>query len=260
MPKFDANLSMMFNEVPFLERFERAARAGFRGVEFLFPYDHAKAEIRAALAANGLELVLHNMPPGNWAGGERGLGCLPGREAEFRAGVATALDYATFLGLPRIHCMAGICPADLPRDVALRTLVDNFRYAARECRAAGLTLLVEPINDRDIPGYCLNTSADGIAVLDAVGEDNVRLQYDVYHMQIMEGDLAPTFEALLPRIGHVQIADTPGRHEPGTGEIHYPFLFTHFDRSGYAGWVGCEYRPAAVTEDGLGWATPWLRG
>jgi hydroxypyruvate isomerase len=258
MPKFDANLSMMFNEVAFLERFGRAARAGFGGVEFLFPYEHPKAEIKAALAVNALELVLFNMPPGDWAAGERGLACHPGREAQFRDGVKLALDYATFLGLPRIHCMAGIAPAGVPREVAMRTLVDNFRFAAHECHAAGITLLTEPINDRDIPGYFLNTSADGIGVIDAVGSDALKLQYDVYHMQIMEGDLAPTMQALLPRIGHMQIADTPGRHEPGTGEIHWPFLFAHMDRIGYAGWVGCEYRPAGVTEDGLGWAKDWL--
>jgi hydroxypyruvate isomerase len=253
MPRFNANLSMMFTEVPFLDRFAAAAAAGFRGVEFLFPYDFPKEVLSEALKGSGLELVLHNMPPGDWGKGERGLACIPGREAEFRAGVARALEYARHLGLRQIHCMAGIAPANVPTGVLRRTYVDNLRFAAAEAAQAGVRLLIEPINDRDIPGYFLNYSSQAIDIMDEVGSDNVALQYDIYHMQIMEGDLAPTMERLLGRIGHMQLADTPGRHEPGTGEINYPFLFDHLDRIGYPGWIGCEYRPAGRTEDGLGW-------
>jgi hydroxypyruvate isomerase len=258
MPKFNANLSMMFTEVPFLERFARAAQAGFRAVEFLFPYDYPKEQIKAALDGAGLRLVLHNMPPGDWAAGERGLACLPGRESEFRGGVARALDYATHLGLTQIHCMAGIAPAGASAAVLRETYVANLRYACAEAAKAGLRVLIEPINTRDIPGYFLNRSAQAIELMDAVGASNLYLQYDIYHMQIMEGDLAPTMERLLPRIGHMQLADTPGRHEPGTGEINYPFLFAHLDRIGYRGWIGCEYRPATTTEAGLGWVKPYL--
>lgn len=253
MPRFNANLSMMFTEVPFLDRFAAAAAAGFRGVEFLFPYDFPKEVLHEAIRSSGLELILHNMPPGNWNKGERGLACLPGREAEFRAGVAKGLEYARHLGLRQIHCMAGIAPANVPTGVLRRTYVDNLRFAAAEAARADVRLLIEPINDRDIPGYFLNYSSQAIDILDEVGSDNVALQYDIYHMQIMEGDLAPTMERLLGRIGHMQLADTPGRHEPGTGEINYPFLFDHLDRIGYTGWIGCEYRPAGRTEDGLGW-------
>ena len=258
MPRFNANVSMMFNEVPFLERFAAAARAGFKGVEFLFPYDFPKEQVKAAVDASGLELVLHNMPPGDWAKGERGLASLPGREDEFRAGVTKGLEYATHLGLKQIHCMSGIPAADADPAKLRATFVANLKFAAAEAKKAGLTVLIEPINLRDIPGYYLNYSKQAISLMDEIGADNLFLQYDIYHMQIMEGDLAPTMEKLLPRIGHMQIADTPGRHEPGTGEIHYPFLFDHIDRIGYKGWIGCEYRPAGKTEDGLGWARQYL--
>jgi hydroxypyruvate isomerase len=258
MPRLNANLSMMFNEVPFLERFDAAAKAGFKAVEFLFPYDFTKEQVKAALERNGLALILHNMPPGDWAKGERGMAILPGREAEFRAGVAQAIDYATHLGCPQVHCMSGLVPTGVASGILRETYIANLKYAAAETAKAGLRLLIEPINPRDIPGYYLNTSKQGIEIMDAVGAPNVFLQYDIYHMQIVEGDLAPTMERLLPRIGHMQLADTPGRHEPGTGEINYPFLFGHLDRIGYQGWIGCEYRPAGDTVAGLGWAKPYL--
>jgi len=258
MPRFNANLSMMFNEVPFLDRFAAAAKAGFKAVEFLFPYDFNKEQIKGALDRSGLTLILHNMPPGDWAKGERGMAILPGREAEFRAGVAKAIDYCAHLGCPQLHCMAGLVPAGVAPTALRDTYISNLRYAAAEAAKADLKLLIEPINPRDIPGYYLNTSKQAIEIMDIVGAPNLFLQYDIYHMQIVEGDLAPTMERLLPRIGHMQLADTPGRHEPGTGEINYPFLFGHVDRIGYHGWIGCEYRPAGDTVAGLGWVKPYL--
>ena len=254
MPKFAANLSMMFTEVPFLDRFERAAKAGFKAVEFLFPYAFEAKDIRARLDANGLTLVLHNLPPGDWDGGERGTACLPGRENEFREGVALGIEYAHALGLKQLHCMAGKAPAGVVPALLQQTLVQNLKFAAAALKADGLRLLIEPINAYDIPGYFINRSAQAISILDEVGADNAFLQYDIYHMQRAEGELAATMTRLLPRIGHIQIADNPGRNEPGTGEINYPFLFAHLDRIGYAGHIGCEYKPAAQTEAGLGWA------
>jgi hydroxypyruvate isomerase len=261
MPRFAANLSMMFNEVPFLDRFERAAAAGFKAVEFLFPYPWPAGQIRELLDRHGLALALHNLPPGDWDAGERGTAGLPGREEEFRAGVALGIQYARTLGLGRLHVMSGKVPAGTDAESLARmrrALLANMRYAAAEFAQAGLTLLVEPINHFDMPGYLLNTSRDGIALLDEIDAPNARLQYDLYHMQRMEGEIANTISRLLPRIGHMQIADTPGRHEPGTGEMNYTFLFDHIDRVGYSGWIGCEYKPAGVTEDGLGWLTPRL--
>lgn len=258
MPRFAANLSLMFTELPFPDRFAAAAAAGFQGVEFLFPYAFDKAMLADARAAAGVTQVLFNLPPGDWDAGERGIACLPGRVGEFQDGVGLALDHAAALGCERLHCMAGIPPDTVARSVAIRTLVDNVRFAATAAGERGITIMVEPINGYDIPGYLLNRSADGIDLLDRVAMDNVRLQYDVYHMQRTEGELAATIERLLPRIGHVQVADNPGRHEPGTGEIGYAFLFDHLDRLGYAGWVGCEYRPAGDTVAGLGWAKRWL--
>lgn len=258
MPHFNANLSMMFNEVPFLERFAAAAQAGFKGVEFLFPYDFTKEQIKAELDRHKLQLILHNMPPGDWAKGERGLACLPGREEEFKAGVAKAIDYATHFGLKQLHCMAGLAPAGVAAAQLREHYVRNVRFAASAAAKAGIHLLIEPINTRDIPGYYLNTSQQAIELMDEINAPNLYLQYDIYHMQIVEGDLAPTMERLLPRIGHMQLADTPGRHEPGTGEINYTFLFGHIDRIGYKGWIGCEYRPATTTEAGLGWVKPYL--
>ena len=253
MPKFAANLTMLFNEVPFLDRFERAAQAGFEAVEFLFPYAHPTAEIQARLKGNGLKLVLHNLPAGDWDAGERGIACLPDRVDEFRAGVARAIDVGTALGVPQLNCLAGKAPMGASDATLRATFVANLRYAAAELRKAGLKLLVEPINTYDIPGFYLNRTAQAIAILDEVGSDNLSLQYDIYHAQRMEGELAATMAKHLPRIAHVQLADNPGRNEPGTGEIAYGFLFAHLDRIGYTGWVGCEYKPATTTEAGLSW-------
>ena len=253
MPKFAANLTMLFNEVPFLDRFERAAAAGFDAVEFLFPYAHPTREIKARLEAYRLALVLHNLPAGDWDAGERGIACLPGRVDEFRAGVARALEVATALGVPQLNCLAGKAPPGVDEALLRRTFVANLRFAATALKKAGIRLLVEPINGWDIPGFYLQRTAQAIELMDEVDSDNLWLQYDIYHAQRMEGELAATLERHLPRIAHVQLADNPGRHEPGTGEIHYPFLFAHLDRIGYRGHVGCEYKPATTTEAGLGW-------
>jgi len=253
MPRFAANLTMLFNEVPFLDRFERAAKAGFEAVEFLFPYAYPVAEIQARLKANGLRLVLHNLPAGDWDAGERGLACLPDRTDEFREGVARAIEYATALGAPQVNCLAGKAPLGASEATLRQTFVGNLRQAAAALKAAGIRLLVEPINTYDIPGFYLNRTAQALAILDEVGSDNLFVQYDIYHAQRMEGELAATLSKQLARIGHVQLADNPGRNEPGTGEINYPFLFDHLDRIGYKGWVGCEYKPATTTEAGLGW-------
>ncbi len=247
MPRFAANLSMMFTERPFLERFDAAAAAGFRAVEFLFPYAHEPAEIRTALDRNGLRLALFNAPPGDWEGGERGLAAVPGRAAEFRSGFARALDYAAVLNPSRLHVMAGIASGEAAR----ATYVANLAHAAEA--AGGRRLCIEPINTRDMPGYHVSTSDDAVAVLDAVGAANLGLQFDFYHAQIMEGDLTRRLERLMPRIAHVQIAGVPDRHEPDTGEVSFPHLFAALDRLGYDGFVGCEYRPRGRTEDGLGW-------
>jgi len=253
MPKFAANLSMLFTEVPFLDRFERAAKAGFTAVEFLFPYAWPAAEIKARLDANGLKLVLHNLPAGNWDAGERGIACLPDRTDEFRAGVAKAIDYATTLGVPQLNCLAGKAPVGVDEAVLRQTFVANLKFSAAELKKAGLKQLIEPINSYDIPGFYLNRTAQALAILDEVGADNAFVQYDIYHAQRMEGELAATLQKHLARIGHIQLADNPGRNEPGTGEINWPFLFAHLDRIGYAGWIGCEYKPATTTEAGLGW-------
>jgi hydroxypyruvate isomerase len=253
MPKFAANLSMLFTEHPLLARFERAAAAGFTAVELQFPYDHAADEIKAQLDAHGLQLVLHNLPPGDWAAGERGIACNPGRVTEFRDSVARGVAYASTLGVGQLNCLAGKAPAGVADEALRRTLVDNLRYAAGELKKAHIKLLIEPINSFDMPGFYVNRTAQALAILDEVGADNAYLQYDLYHAQRMEGELAATVEKHLARIAHIQIADNPGRNEPGTGEINFAFLFRHLDRIGYAGWVGCEYKPAAGTEAGLGW-------
>jgi hydroxypyruvate isomerase len=253
MPKFAANLTMLFNEHPFLDRFERAAAAGFQAVEFLFPYEYPAEQIKARLDAHRLQLVLHNLPAGDWAAGERGIACHPDRVAEFRDGVARAVSYAKVLGVKQLNCLAGKARAGVADEALRRTLVDNLRYAAAELKKANLKLLVEPINTFDIPGFYLSRTAQALAILDEVGADNAFLQYDLYHAQRMEGELAATVEKHLARIAHIQLADNPGRNEPGTGEINYAFLFRHLDRIGYAGFIGCEYKPAAGTEAGLGW-------
>ena len=253
MPQFAANLTMLFNEVPFMERFALASQAGFDAVEFLFPYPYAAEQIKAQLDQHGLKLVLHNLPAGDWDDGERGIACLPDRVQDFRAAVAQGIHYAKALGVPRLNCLAGKVPQGVAPALLRQTLVDNLRYAAAEFKAAGLNLLIEPINHFDIPGFYLNTTAQAISILDEVGADNAYVQYDIYHAQRMEGELAATMQKQLRRIGHIQLADNPGRNEPGTGEINYAFLFAHLDRIGYSGHIGCEYKPAAGTEAGLGW-------
>ncbi len=253
MPKFAANLSMLFTEVPFAERFARAASAGFDAVECQFPYELPAADVKSLLDAHRLTMVLHNLPAGDWQAGDRGIACDPARVAEFRAGVATAISYASLLGVKKINCLAGKPPAGVSDTDARRTLVDNLRHAAAELGRAGIALLVEPINNYDIPGFWLNSTAKALEVLDEVGAANAFVQYDVYHAQRMEGELAGTLQKNLSRIGHIQIADNPGRNEPGTGEIHFPFLFAFIDRIGYDGYIGCEYKPAGTTEAGLGW-------
>jgi hydroxypyruvate isomerase len=253
MPKFAANLTMLFNELPFLDRFEAAAKADFKAVEFLFPYAWPAQEIKQRLDAHGLTLVLHNLPAGNWEAGERGIACHPDRVEEFRAGVATAISYAKALGLSQLNCLAGKAPAGVRESVLNETFVSNLRFAAAELKQAGLRLLIEPINTFDIPGFYLTGTAQAVALLNEVGADNAFVQYDIYHAQRMEGELAATMQKQLARIGHIQLADNPGRNEPGTGEINYPFLFAHLDRIGYDGWIGCEYKPATTTQAGLGW-------
>jgi 2-dehydrotetronate isomerase len=253
VPKFAANLTMMFNEVPFLERFDAAARAGFKAVEFLFPYDYAAGDIAARLKASGLENVLFNMPPGDWAAGERGIASLPGREAEFRAGVAKAIAYAKVLGTPRLHVMAGIPEKGGDDALHRATFISNLRYACGEAAANGIAVMIEPINTRDMPGYFLCRQDDAHAIREQVGAANVQVQMDFYHVQIMEGDIAMKVRRYLPHIGHIQIAGVPERNEPDTGEINYPYLFRLLDELGYDGWLGCEYRPKHGTVEGLAW-------
>ncbi len=241
MPKFCANLSMLYTELDFLDRFAAAARDGFRGVEYLFPYPYPKEALAEQLRRHGLVQVLHNLPAGDWAKGDRGIACQPGRREEFEAGIAQAVAYATALGCRQVNCLAGVAPADVPEAELHRTFVDNVRLAAGELKKAGIRLLIEPVNTRDIPGFWLNRSGQAEAILAEIGSDNLAIQYDFYHTQVMEGDLVPTFRRLKDRIAHVQIADNPRRHEPGTGEINYAFVFDVLDAEGYDGWVGCEY-------------------
>jgi len=244
--------------VNFLERFERAAKAGFRAVEYLFPYAWKKEELAGRLKTFGLRQALHNLPAGNWEGGERGIACLPGREPEFRDGVAQAIEYAKALNCPQVNCLAGKTPDGVPPERIRRTLVENLRFAAAALESQGIRLLIEPLNDQDMPGFYLTRTRDALRLMEEVGHPNLWLQYDVYHMQIMEGNLMRTIEGSLTRIAHIQIADNPGRHEPGTGEIHYPNLFRFLEEKGYEGWIGCEYKPLGKTEEGLGWIKPYL--
>lgn len=254
MPEFAANLSMLFTEADFLDRFGLAREAGFTGVEYLFPYDWPEQDLKHRLDDNGLTQVLFNLPAGDWGAGERGIACLPDRVDEFRAGVDRAIRYARVLECSRINCLAGIRPDSLDEAPAWQTLVSNVDYAASRLADEGITLCLEAINSRvDIPGFFLDTSARVMQVIEAVDADNVRLQYDLYHMQVMEGDPIRTVECLLPWIGHIQFADNPGRHEPGTGEINFRNVFAALDRLGYGGWVGAEYRPRVSTEGSLGW-------
>jgi hydroxypyruvate isomerase len=254
MPRFAANISTMFTDRPFAERIDAAATAGFNAVECQFPYEVAAGELAQHLTDAGIELILLNTPPGDFAAGERGLAGLPGREAEFKAALERALEYAKKLNCPQIHVMAGIKPEGAAKDACLEVYKANLRVAAEACGRAGRLALIEPINSRDIPGYLLNTLAEGAAIIAGLGVKHLMLQFDFYHAQIMTGDLARSFERHLPIISHVQIAGVPERHEPDTGEVNYPYLFDLLDRLGYAGWVGCEYFPAGNTEAGLGWA------
>lgn len=253
MPKFAANLTMLFNEAAFLDRFDAAAKAGFKAVEFLFPYAFDQAELKEKLGRNGLKLALFNLPAGDWAAGDRGIACLPDRVEEFRAGLAEAVKYARVLDCPRLNCLAGIAPQGADPRALHDTFVENMRFAANALAKEGLRLLIEPINTRDVPGFYLNGTQQALNLIRETGSDNIQVQYDIYHMQIMEGDLVRTIERNLAMIGHIQLADNPGRNEPGTGEINYPFLFKFLDRIGYQGWIGCEYKPKGTTAEGLGW-------
>jgi hydroxypyruvate isomerase len=253
MPRFAANLTMLFAEMPFLDRFAAAKAAGFAGVEYLFPYDFEKADLREQLDEHGLMQVLHNLPAGDWAKGERGIAILPDRVDEFRDGVARAISYAKALDCRQLNCLVGIAPRDADPFEMNEVLVENLRFAADALGRERIKLLVEPINTLDIPGFFLNKTEQAVQLIADVRSSNLFIQYDIYHMQVMEGDIARSLQKHLPRIAHVQLADNPGRNEPGTGEINYPFLFRHLDTLGYRGWVGCEYKPKTTTVDGLGW-------
>lgn len=255
MPQFAANLTMLFTERPFLERFEAASQAGFKAVEFLFPYAWPASEIKALLDKHQLQLVLHNLPAGDWDAGERGIACHPKRMQEFREGVARAIDYATQLGVKQLNCLIGKVPEGVSQLQVDQTVIENLRFAAHALKQHGIRLLIEPINTYDIPGFYLHGTAQALALIEKVGAENLFVQYDIYHMQRMEGEIAATLSKQLAKIGHVQLADNPGRNEPGTGELNYRYLFKHLDAIGYGGWIGCEYKPAAQTEDGLGWIT-----
>ena len=253
MPKFAANLSLMFTEVPFVDRFAAAAQEGFDAVEFLFPYEHPADDLARRLRENDLANVLFNLPPGDLAAGERGMAAIPGREHEFRASVALALSYAAALRTPRLHVMAGVVPAGADRAAYRATYIANLAHAAGEAARDGIDVLIEPLNPRDAPGYLLSTQAEAHAIREAVGADNLKVQMDLYHCQIVEGDVATRLRRHLPHVGHIQIAGVPERHEPDTGELNYPYLFRLLDELGYQGWVGCEYHPANGTVEGLGW-------
>lgn len=259
MLKFDANLTMLFNEVPFLERFAHAAKAGFKGIEFLFPYDFPKEVLVEKLAQNKLEQVLFNLPAGNWAGGERGIACLSDRAGEFQEGVGKAIDYARELKCKRVNCLLGFTPENMKPEKARKTLVDNLKFAADKLDKAGIRFLIEPLNNVDFARFYLTRTGDALQLFKEVDHNNLWLQYDIYHMQVMEGNLTSTIKENLPRIAHIQLADNPGRHEPGTGEINFKNLFRFIDEMGYEGWIGCEYRPSGRTEDSLGWVKQYLR-
>lgn len=253
MPTFSANLSMLFTELPFLDRFAAAGEAGFSAVEFLFPYSFDPHELAVCAKRASVDIVLHNLPAGNWEAGERGIACDPARMWEFRDGVIVGAEYARLLDCPRLNCLAGIPPAALEQARARHTLIDNLAFAARHLEGKNLELLVEPINTRDTPGFYISRTEQALELIDEVGANNLKLQYDIYHAQVMAEDPVQTFEAFLPRIGHIQVADNPGRNEPGTGEIKFDSIFRRLDELGYRGWVGCEYRPLRSTSDGLTW-------
>jgi hydroxypyruvate isomerase len=253
VPKFAANLTMLFNELPFLNRFAAAKAAGFSGVEYLFPYDFEKAVLREQLLQHGLTQVLHNLPAGDWGAGERGIAIFPDRVDEFRDGVLRAIDYAKALDCRQVNCLVGVAPAGADVFELNEVLLKNLRFAADALAREDIRLLIEPINTLDISGFFLSRTEQAVQIISDVRSDNLFIQYDIYHMQVMEGDIARTLQKHLARIAHVQLADNPGRNEPGTGEINYPFLFRHLDEIGYRGWIGCEYKPKTTTVDGLGW-------
>ena len=253
MPTFAANLSFLFNELPFLDRFEAAAKAGFKAVEFLFPYEYGAEEIALRLRQHQLQNVLFNLPPGDWAAGERGIAILAGREQEFADGVAKAIHYAQALACPRLHALAGIAPAGSDKQALRKIYISNLKYAANELAKHNLKLMIEPINNRDMPGYFLNTQADAFAICQEVGAPNINMQMDIYHMQMMGEYLEANIRRYLPHVGHIQIANAPGRHEPDDGNINYPQLFELLDELKYQGWIGCEYKPKTTTLEGLGW-------
>lgn len=258
MPRFCANLTMLFNEVDFLERFEKAALSGFKAVEYLFPYAWDKDMLAEKLHKYGLTQVLHNLPAGNWEKGERGIACIPGREQEFQEGVGKAIEYAKALGCSRLNCLVGLTPAHEPAEKVRETLVKNLRFASEALGKENIRLLIEPLNSQDIPGFHLVHTKEALDLMEEVAHPNLFLQYDVYHMQVMEGNLIRTISSNIQRIAHIQIADNPGRNEPGTGEINFHNLFKAIDSSGYEGWIGCEYKPARTTQEGLGWLKPYL--
>lgn len=253
MPQFAANLTMLWNEIDFLDRFDKAAQAGFKGVEYLFPYAYPAEQVAERLHKHGLTQALHNLPAGDWAKGERGIAVLPDRVGEFQDSVGTAIAYAKVLGTKTLNVLCGLTPKDVAPEKVHETLVANLKFAAAELKKAGIPFVAEAINTRDMPGFHLTNTKQAMALFDEVGADDIFFQYDIYHMQIMEGDLVTTIRAQLPRIKHVQLADNPGRHEPGTGEINYPFVLKALDEAGYTGWVGCEYKPKTTTDEGLGW-------
>jgi hydroxypyruvate isomerase len=253
MPKLAANLTMLFNEVAFIDRFDAAARAGFQGVEFLFPYAFHADQIADRLNYCQLDLVLHNLPAGNWEAGERGIASHPDRTGEFQDGVGEAIRYAKLLGVKQLNCLVGIPPKSVSKEQAHEAVVANLKFAAGKLKEEGIRLLIEPINTFDIPGFFLSGTRQALDLIKETGSDNLFVQYDIYHMQRMEGELAATIKANLPMIKHVQLADNPGRFEPGTGEINYHYLLPMLDEIGYDGWVGCEYKPKAGTVEGLSW-------
>lgn len=259
MPRFAANLSFLYLDMPFLDRFAQAAEDGFGAVEYVSPYEFDKVEVANTLKLAGITQALFNLPAGDWGAGERGIACLPDRVDEFRRGVDTAIDYAKALNCNLVNCLAGLAPAGADAALLDSTLIDNLNYAAPRLADAGIGLVIEPINRRDMPNFHLATTDHAEKIMAGVTSSNLKIQYDFYHMQIMQGDLVATFERLKDRIGHVQIADNPGRNEPGTGEINYPYIFAALDRLGYTGWVGCEYKPSAGTTEGLGWMTPYRK-
>ncbi|UXN74878.1 hydroxypyruvate isomerase family protein [Devosia sp. A8/3-2] len=256
MPRFSANLSMLYPHLPFSDRFAAAATDGFKAVEYVGAYDREPAILRRLLDQHGSVQALFNLPAGDWAAGERGIACHPDRVGEFREGITKAIDYAKATGCEQVNCLAGIAPAGHDRAMLEQVLIDNLAYAAPLLAEAGIKLLLEPINIHDIPGFLINSTDDYEQIAAAVGADNLYLQYDFYHMQVVQGDLLPNFARLQSRIAHVQVADNPGRNEPGTGEINYSNIFAALDAAGYAGWVGAEYRPKAATSAGLGWFAP----